>query len=568
VKDSWHFIEPYRGTLFTQEWPAIHQLIDINAARFPDKKAFLVFDPVDMTMTYKEIQDQCKTLAYYLISQGLKEGDRVALTGKNSPQWACAYLAVLYAGGVIVPIDYQLDSDRISHLVDFAESRFLFVDEEKEKALAEKCPKTPVISLAPGRDNYLFNYSAQESPLPERDIDQLAAILYTSGTTGNEKGVMLTHRNFVTDVFIAAYHDYMPIYDWDVFYALLPIHHSYTMTAVFLETLGHGASVVFGKKMAIKQILKDLEKGKVTMLLGIPLLFNKILAGILKGLREKGILVYGLIRGLMSLSGLIKKIFKVNVGKKMFGFILKKVNLHTNRICISGGGPLAKETFKLFNQLGIDFVQGYGLTETAPIIALNPVKAFKEASVGKVLTTLDMRIDNPDSNGIGEIQVKGPVICSGYYKDQENTKALFTEDGYLKTGDMGYLDKENYLYLTGRAKSLIVTEGGKNVYPEEIEDEFQLFGEIEQILVKGFIKDKKLKSEGIEAWIVPTEDILNSTTEEERQELFQGQVDQVNQRLVSYKKIDRFKVLTEPMEMTTTKKIKRQKVIRELEGKV
>ncbi|WP_028974817.1 AMP-binding protein [Spirochaeta cellobiosiphila] len=566
MKDSWYFIEPYRGKLFTHEWPAIHELIDINAARFPDKKAFLVFDPKEMVLTYGEIQNKCKKLAYYLISQGLKEGDRVALTGKNSPQWACAYLAVLYAGGVIVPIDYQLGIERISHLVKFAGSKFLFSDEEKEKDLSLTVDNIPLLSLAPGKPNYLFELEADAVKLPQVDIDKVAAILYTSGTTGNEKGVMLSHRNFVTDVFVAASHNIMRIYDKDVFYALLPIHHSYTMTAVFLEALGHGSSVVFGKKMAIKQILKDLDKGKVTMFLGIPLLFNKILAGILKGLREKGIIVYGIIRGLMSFSGFCKKYLKINIGKKMFGFILKKVNLHTNRICISGGGPLAPETFKLFNQLGIDFVQGYGMTETAPIITLNPVKSFKESSVGVILPRLDVRIADADSNGIGEIQVKGPINCLGYFQDEESTKALFTEQGFLKTGDMGYIDKDNYLYITGRMKSLIVTEGGKNVYPEEIEDEFQLFGEIEQILVKGYIKDEKLKSEGIEAWIYPAEEASSQMSEKELEQLFQSQVDQVNTRLVTYKKINRFKILKEPMEMTTTKKIKRLKVINQLEG--
>ncbi len=192
---------------------------------------------------------------------------------------------------------------------------------------------------------------------------------------------MLSHSNLVSDCYLAQGH--MTLYPTDVFYALLPIHHSYTMLAVFIEAISVGAEIVFGKKLLVSQILKELKLGKVTMFLAVPMLFNKMLKGLLNGIKEKGIVVYGLIRFLMSISGLIKKVFKVNPGHKMFNGILAKLSMDNIRICISGGGPLPSSTFKLFNQLGIDFVQGYGLTETSPIITLNPVYAYVETSVGK-----------------------------------------------------------------------------------------------------------------------------------------------------------------------------------------
>jgi long-chain acyl-CoA synthetase len=288
------------------------------------------------------------------------------------------------------------------------------------------------------------------------------------------------------------------------------------------------------------------------MFLGIPMLFNKLIKGLMKGIRDKGILVYGLIRGMMWLSGIIKKYFHVNPGKKMFKGLLAKLSLDTNRICICGGGPLPSSTFKMFNQLGIDFVQGYGLTETSPIVALNPKEAYKEASVGMMIPGTDTKILNPDENGAGEIAIRGSMVMQGYYGKPEDTRESFTEDGYLKTGDIGYLDEENYLYLTGRAKSLIVTEGGKNVFPEEIEDKFQLYEEIEQILVRGFVLDAKMKTEGIEALIYPGEE--SASTPEDR---YQAIIDEVNHELKPYQKISRFQVLGEPMEMTTTRKIKR-----------
>jgi long-chain acyl-CoA synthetase len=357
----------------------------------------------------------------------------------------------------------------------------------------------------------------------------------------------------------------MQLYPTDVFYALLPIHHSYTMLAVFIESMSVSAELVFGKRIVVKQILSDLKQAKVTMFLGVPVLFNKLLKGLMNGIREKGIIVYGLIRFLMGISGFIKKVFKVNPGKKMFHGILEKISLDNIRICICGGGPLPSSTFKMYNQLGIDFVQGYGLTETSPIITLNPIYAYKEASVGKVLPRTEMKILDPDERKNGEIIVRGPMVMSGYYRNEEATKEIFTEDGWLKTGDVGYLDSENYLMLTGRKKSLIVTEGGKNVFPEEIEDEFQLYDEIEQILVLGFEKDKKTKVEGIRALIYPAEaykdDLLNTNSPEETEKIMQQRmeeiVSEVNKRLVPYKRIETVRLVDEPMEMTSTKKIKR-----------
>ncbi|MGB4585487.1 MAG: AMP-binding protein, partial [Rectinemataceae bacterium] len=338
---------------------------------------------------------------------------------------------------------------------------------------------------------------------------------------------------------------------------------SYTMLAVFIESFSVGAETVFGKRMVVKQILKDLKEAHVTMFLGVPLLFNKLLNGILKGIAEKGPLVNGLIKAMMGFSGFVKKSFKVNPGKKLFHSVLEKASLSTIRVCISGGGPLAPSVFRKYNQLGIDFVQGYGLTETSPIITLNPVEHYKETSVGKVLPQCEMRILEPDADGIGEIVVKGPMVMQGYYKMPEETKEAFTDDGWLKTGDLGYLDEENYLYLTGRAKNMIVTEGGKNVYPEEIENRFQLYGEIDQILVRGYLEKKEEVSEMIEALIYPEQEWLDKLAGDEvasyaaAEARMNAIVEEVNKRMPPYEKITRVVILREPLEMTTTKKVKR-----------
>jgi long-chain acyl-CoA synthetase len=560
----WAFLDAFRGTAFKGLWPTLPEMFRITVSRYGERPCFTIYEPDRISLTYEESLRIIKALARWLHSQGIRQGDAVAVSGKNSPEWTVAYLGILFAGAVVVPIDYQLKNEEIDLLLRTSKATILFIDEEKHPFFTSNPGSLHrIVSLKKGISPYIYELDGPEAEIQEGTETDLAAILFTSGTTGVPKGVMLTHQNLVSDCYLAQGN--LTVLSTDVFYALLPIHHSYTMLAVFIEAISTGAEVVFGKRMVTKAILKDLKEAKITMLLGVPMLFNKLLAGILRGIKEKGPVVYGLISVLMGLSGLIKKVFKVNPGKKLFGMVLRQASLSTLRICICGGGPLAPSVFRKYNQLGLDFIQGYGLTETSPIINLNPVEHYKETSVGKIVPQVDMQVLNPDERGIGEIIVKGPMIMKGYYQMPEETAAAFTPDGYLKTGDLGYLDSEQYLYLTGRAKNMIVTEGGKNVYPEEIENEFQLFEEIDQILVRGFVLDKKMKSEGIEALVYPSPDFFKNLpddagTKESIHARINQIISEVNQRLLPYQRIEKTSILEEPMEMTTTKKIKRDRI--------
>ncbi len=563
----WSFLDEYRGTIFDGEWPTLPEMFRITARRHPDRPCFTVYSPDRVTLTYAQALERIEKTAAFLAGIGLGKGDKAAVTGKNSPEWAVAYLGILFSGATAVPIDYQLRNEEIENILRASDSKILFVDEEKYEAFDPgRLGLTGRYSLAPGRPGYVYGLEPAPGAAPSEPAREgdLAAILFTSGTTGVPKGVMLTHANFVADCYLAQAN--LHIFHTDVFYALLPIHHSYTMLAVFIEALSVGAEIVFGQRMVTSQILKDLKEAKVTMFLGVPLLFNKVLAGILKGIRAKGPVVYGLIRFLMALSGMIKKVFKVNPGKSLFGSVLDKASLRTIRICISGGGPLAPSVFRQYNQLGIDFVQGYGLTETSPILTLNPTDAYVETSVGRVIPRAQLRILDPDSDGRGEIVVKGPMVMQGYYRNPEATAEVFTPDGWFRTGDVGYLDAENYLYLTGRAKNLIVTEGGKNVYPEEIENRFQLFPEVEQVLIRGYVQDRKAKIEGIEALIYPSKEYFEGPGAREGidsgdvEARIRRVVDEVNSRMLPYQRISKVTLLEEPLEMTTTKKVKRYSV--------
>ena len=556
----WGFLDEFRGEgkLFNAEWPTLNEQFDITVARFPNNKAFEVFTPKHELFTYKEAQTIIKGVANKLYEMGVRHGDKVGLTGKNSPEWAMAYLAIAYAGATIVPVDYALGDDVIAHLLTFAEAKVLFIDNEKIDRVNIDIPK---ISLDGDGENSLFGMQSSKSHKIELSSSKdIAAILFTSGTTGTPKGVMLSHENLTSDVWQAQ--GLMNIYDDDVFYAILPIHHAYTMLAVFLESNSSGSKLVFGKKLIVKQLLKELQQGEVTMFLGVPMLFNKLIAGIMKGVKEKGAFVNGLIHAMMGLSGFLKKTFGIKVGKKWFNFLLKKVSLDKIRICISGGGPLPASTFKQFNQLGIDFVQGYGLTETSPIINLNPIFDYIESSVGKTLPGVEEKIVDPDSDGNGLIYIKGSMVMQGYYKNPEATAEILSSDGWLNTGDIGHLDHRNYLYLTGRQRNIIVTEGGKNVFPEEIEDSFQLYDDIDQICVRGYVADAAKKVEGIMAIVHPS-DACAAKFKDDTKGLLDhigSIITEVNATFPSYKKIRKLALYMEKFPVSSTAKIQRFKI--------
>lgn len=566
--DSFSFLESFRGSFFSGEWPTVSELFLINRNRFPDSGFFTDFEGTGgsrQTLTYSQVYDNASRLASWLIENGLEKGDRIAVTGKNSPEWGTAFLAGFLAGAVVCPMDYGLSEKELENLIATAKPKFLFADEEKFPHF-ENSADFRTISLSCRKNpQHLYNLCGKE--IYENrctNENDLAVILFTSGTTGNPKGVMLTHKNLVSDSFIAQTR--MKIYQSDVFYALLPIHHAYTLQAVFMVSLSQGCEIVFGKSMAVTRLMKELKEGKITMLLGVPLLFNKLLAGIMKGIKSKGPVVNGMIHFLMGLSYFVKKVFKKNPGKVLFKSVLDKASISSLRIAICGGGPLASSVFKAYNEMGIDFVQGYGLTETSPIIALNPVNHFKIESVGQYFYPyMEMKILEPDEKGVGEVLVKGPMVFGGYYKMEEETKKVFDADGFFKTGDLGYLDKEGYLVLCGRAKNMIVTDGGKNVYPEEIENEFQLCTDISQITVQGYVEDPESKAEKIEALIYVSDDLYSRLNLKREDGKIPSEVDAAVRQIISsrnknargYDKIEKITILEKPLEMTTTQKVKR-----------
>ncbi len=576
-KLPWDYLEEFRGKDFTGEWPTFPEMLKITTKRFGDRPYFTVFDgPNDSknTLTYSQVLSKIETLAKWMIENGVKKGDKIAVMGKNSPEWAVAYHATFFASGIVIPIDNGLHEPEVVNVVNTAEPVMVFCDDDRAEFYSKNFPNLRIMSLNPDNaEKYVYNLKptsevSWNEPVKE---DETAAILFTSGTTGKPKGVMLSHKNLIADGFIAQTH--LDIFHTDVFYALLPIHHAYTMQAAFIVPMECGSEIVFGKSLAVSKLMKELKEGKISIMLGVPLLYNKLLFGINNGIKSKGPVVVGILSMLRGLSFLIKKLTGKNVGKAIFKSVLQQANIYTLRVAICGGGPLASSVFKQYNAMGIDFIQGYGLTETSPIIALNPVEHFKIESVGadfypyaeiKIIDSTKTQTSKGIQD-VGEIVVKGPMLMQGYYNMPEETAKMFTEDGYLHTGDLGWMDKERYVMLCGRAKNLIVTNGGKNVYPEEIEDAFQLYGDVQQVTVRGYYEDGDKTSEQIEALIYPSDALYtrlgltrsSTIVQPEIQNEINRIVSKVNKTFQSYSQIKKISLLKEPLEMTTSQKVKR-----------
>ncbi len=580
----WAHLDEYRGIEFKGEWPTFPELLAIQSKRFADRPCFTDFDGPNgskRTLTYSQMYEKVLILANFLTASGLKKGDHVALAGKNSPEWAITYLAILCASGVVIPIAESLHDNETGNILKASTPKFAFVDDAKIPYIKENFSDITVYSLNPTvADQFVLNLSAPDLAPEDKNApaleDDLALIMFTSGTTGNPKGVMLTHKNIIADGFIAQTN--LLILSTDVFYALLPIHHAYTMQAAFICPLEVGAEIVFGKSLAVTRLMKELREGKISIMLGVPLLYNKLLSGINKGIKSKGPVATMAISILRGISFITKKLTGKNIGRKLFASVLDKANISTLRVAICGGGPLAKSVFRQYQEMGIDFIQGYGLTETSPIIALNPVEKFKIQSVGRDFSPYEeikiLERDDIDTKArigrgrVGEICVKGPMVMQGYYNMPKETAEMFTEDGFLKTGDLGWMDKDHYIMLCGRAKNLIVTSGGKNVYPEEIEDSFQLYYDIQQITVRAYHPEGDKAAEEIEALIYVADDLYTRMACKRNPDFVQQEVynevksivSRVNKKLQPYEQITKISILKEPLEMTPSQKVKRNYV--------
>lgn len=522
-------------------------------------------------ITYEQITEIARNISFYLRNKNIKKPDRVAILSTNRMEWGITYFGITYGGNIAVPIDPKLKKNEIEHILKFSESRAVFTEERFIPLLREISDDSydgPIITLDNSEEENFNRINEEmknrrpenyEESLAEISPDHTASIIFTSGTTGVSKAVELTHYNFIFDTVQSE--KLLNLMPDEVFLSVLPIHHTFEFTGGFLEPMMKGNTICYARSLKSSELLQDLKDSKATMILGVPLLFEKIYTGIKRELEKQNMFKKGLVGLGLSLGNLSRKIKKEASRNFITGKVLKTAGLDSLRVLISGGAALDPDVEIGLRALGLNIIQGYGLTEASPIVTINPVNSPRVGSIGKPIPGIQVDVHQPNKKGTGEIIVKGDNVMKGYYKNPEDTSEKI-KNGWLYTGDMGYIDSDGYLFITGRKKSIIVTDAGKNIYPEEIEYLLNKSKYIEEVLVTEMYSKDKGKTE-LTALIYPSWEEFDEYIIEENKnesainELLKEEINKVNDKLASYKRIVSFRIREEEFPKTSTRKIKR-----------
>lgn len=552
----------------------IPDLFEFGAKNWSRNTAFRKKHPWGyQSINYEEFNRLVSFLGTGLMGEGLNSGDRVILIANNSPEWPIVYGAVTSAHGVIVPLDPSLDENEIRHLLMHSESRFVITDpdiyENRIREMNLKDTRVILIEegdshpealqlgevMASGKKAINDGESAYFKRRSAISGEDTAVICYTSGATGSPKGVVLLHRNIVSNV--ESIRNTIPIMESDNFLCMLPLYHTFSTTCAFLTPLACGASVVFCRSLKPNIIMEDIRNEQISVLIAVPLIFEHMMEQITKS-SGKGKTVD---RSFLSrLFGGIKSAVNRIMGRKKTGGAAQKV-FSSIRICISGAAPLRPDVENALIKSGLNLLQGYGLTEASPVVSVNPPDRVRPGTVGPPLAGVEVSIESPDEEGYGEIVVEGPNVMKGYFNNPEETSRVL-RNGRLYTGDLGSIDREGYLTVKGRKKSLIVTAGGKNVYPPELETKLEKSEYILECAVIP-IEDRRGNTRP-GAIIVPDYDALDSSgriekplTEEKIREIIGDLVREVNAELAEYRRISDFQITDGKLPRTTTNKLKR-----------
>ena len=554
----------------------LKHMLETSVELFPDNVAFWQkfkkgepYTPI----TFRQTLEDVNALGTALISRGLKN-KKIGVIGENSYFWAISYLAVACGVGVVVPLDKELSAGELEQLVEQSGISCVLMSSKYKltfKSMLDRKVGNLEFLVDTGAESsndrvYAYRELISEGKnllsLGDRayldaeiDPEALGVLLFTSGTTGVSKGVMLSHRNLCSEIMLAPL--LIKYTQDDIFFSVLPLHHTYECTCGFLVSIYRGSSI--GYCEGLKYIQKNLQELKPTIFCGVPLIFDNLHNAIMKNVRKQG------------KEALVTRIMKVGRFTERFGIGLPKALLGKirdvfggrMRLLVSGGAAIRPEIMRFFNDLGFIMIQGYGLTECAPLAAAIPTekKYYNYDSVGRVMEQVEVKIIDKDEEGVGEICLKGPNVMMGYYNNPEETEKSLI-DGWFHTGDLGYIDKQKYIYITGRKKNVIITANGKNVYPEELENylEESLFVS-ESMVWAG--DDGNGNEKTIIATIKPDMDEVRNYLGDEAdnpesiRELIQSEVDRINEPQPLFKKIGKVIIKMDDFDKTTTKKIKR-----------
>lgn len=558
----------------------IREVVCSGINRYPDCVAFTLKnkegkDVKYKDITYKELGNEISRLGTGLLKCGLKD-KRVAIIGPNSYEWVLSYITVLFGIGIVVPLDKGLPKQEIEDSVVRSEAEVIIFDEKyidivkeiKQKGSTKlkhyicmhdvKEDGITTLEQIKSIGNKELEKGNREFFNLEIDNEKASIILFTSGTTAQSKAVMLSHKNIASD--INSMNACEKLYNTDVNMQMLPFHHTFSSTGIILM-LNNGVKNVFCD--GLRYIQSNMKEYKVSVFVCVPLILEamhkRVMLEVKKQNKEQS------VKFAKKISNLLLKI-GIDVRKKLFHEILKNFGGHM-RFVVSGAAAIDKTVAEDFNSWGILTIQGYGLTETSPVVCAENEKFIRYGSVGVPLDDVEVKIDNPDEKGIGELIVKGPNVMLGYYKNEEATKDVLI-DGWYHTGDLGYRDKDGYIFITGRKKNVIVLKNGKNVFPEELEEIIDKLPYVAESLVFGYPKDDDLI---VSVKIVYDENyvksFMNGISEDELKEKVWADIKQINEEVPKYKHMKKFILTKEPMIKTTTAKVKRFEEIKQIVDK-
>ncbi|MCR5072102.1 MAG: AMP-binding protein [Bacteroidales bacterium] len=535
----------------------MRSLVEEAAQNFPDKTALSYkVHPSDtevVRVSFPQWRDDVRNLGTALIAKGFREKN-IALIGENSYLWCCSFFAVMAIGSVLVPIDKDLAPEDIAGIIDATGCVAAIVG----KAAQQKCD-----GILSARPSIQAVYPVDELPQLEAegaalfaagdnsyydykiDPNRLASIVFTSGTTGKGKGVMLSQTNIGQDMTLGMYNFALTSKTLHV----LPPHHTFGSTVNYVGHLAQGVEVYISS--GLKHVSDEIREQQPTHLILVPAFLEVMHKKIWDGARKSG--KTGLLKTMISVSNGLRKV-GIDVRRKLFKSILEPFGGKLEMI-ICGGAKLDEEIIRTFDAIGITIMNGYGITECAPLISCNRNLYQKAGSVGLPIFDLRVRIDDPDANGEGEICVKGPNVMLGYFNNPEATAEVFDKDGFFHTGDYGRLDDEGWIYITGRKKNLIILSNGKNVYPEELEADIQKIDGVAEVVVYAGESRVNKDKEIIVAEIFPDTDALKALGVAEPQAYFEEQIKKLNAKLPPYKLVKRVKLRDTEFQKNTSRKI-------------
>ncbi len=550
----------------------LKEMLYTSVELYKEKAAFLVKDRLGgeyRPISYDQLREDVDGLGTALIDLGLS-GKKIAVIGENRYEWVVAYLATVCGTGVVVPLDRELPSNEISNLLTRSEATAIVYSSKLETSVLESVKSVESIEYLISMDKLNHDedmgfYSMKElirtgkqlvreekqyfieAPI---DNEALCSILFTSGTTGMAKGVMLSHKNIASNVYNMS--KYVDVSKNQIGLSVLPMHHTYELTCHIFTSIFQGCTVAICE--GLKYIVKNMAESKATLMLGVPLIFESMHKKVWKK-AEAG----GKAEKMRAAVQLAKKLEKFNIRsmKKLFKAVHQAMGGNM-QLFISGAAAIDPTVVEDFNAMGVTMIQGYGMTENAPIIAVNKDRYHKAASVGFPMPGTEVEIVDQDENGVGEIICRGDSVMIGYYNDPEET-AKVIRDGWLYTGDYGYFDKDGFLYISGRKKNVIITKNGKNVFPEEIELYLNKNPFIQEVVVYGLNEEDG--DTVICAEILPDfeslEEEMGKVSEAELRRILQDIIHNTNELMAPYKRVKRFEIRETEFEKTTTKKIKR-----------